>query len=213
MMDAAFAKRPSDEPMEIVVADDHALVRNGLKMLVSEVVGQAHLLEACDGDSLLRVVCAHPAIRLAVVDLKMPRMEEGFRLVELARLHPLIPVVVVSALSSPDVVRRTLNVASVHAFVQKSASVGRLRSAIEAALQGQKLAFVELESDSARPAITLTPRRDQIRGLLRQGLSNKMIAGMLGISEGTVKNHITEIFKALNATNRTQAAQINSDAV
>ena len=53
----------------------------------------------------------------------------------------------------------------------------------------------------------LTPRQEEICGLLRRGMSNKMIAAALGISEGTVKNHVTEILRALNATNRTQAAQ------
>jgi len=58
------------------------------------------------------------------------------------------------------------------------------------------------------PFVMLTPRQHEIRGLLRQGLSNKMIAGELGISAGTVKNHLTGIFKALHAANRTQAAQV-----
>jgi DNA-binding CsgD family transcriptional regulator len=57
--------------------------------------------------------------------------------------------------------------------------------------------------------IELTARQEQICGLLRQGMSNKMIAGTLGISEGTVKNHVTEILRALKATNRTQAAQLD----
>jgi DNA-binding CsgD family transcriptional regulator len=58
-----------------------------------------------------------------------------------------------------------------------------------------------------QPGIDLTPRQEEIRRMLRQGMSNKVIAAALGISEGTVKNHVSEIFKALNATNRTQAAQ------
>jgi DNA-binding CsgD family transcriptional regulator len=59
----------------------------------------------------------------------------------------------------------------------------------------------------AQPQPALTPRQEEIRLMLRQGMSNKMIAGALGISEGTVKNHITEILRVLNANNRTQAAQ------
>ena len=58
-----------------------------------------------------------------------------------------------------------------------------------------------------QPVVNLTPRQEEICGLLRRGMSNKTIAGTLGISEGTVKNHVTEILRALNATNRTQAAQ------
>jgi DNA-binding CsgD family transcriptional regulator len=66
---------------------------------------------------------------------------------------------------------------------------------------------------STPPGGGLTPRQEEIRRMLRQGMSNKVIAARLGISEGTVKNHISEIFKALNATNRTQAAQRDRTAL
>jgi len=93
-----------------------------------------------------------------------------------------------------------------------------LRLGIAAALQGTELspdtgsgaASAFVTNATGQSTAALTPRQQEIRGLLRQGLSNKTIAGMLGISEGTVKNHITEIFKVLNTTNRTQAARPDS---
>ena len=83
-----------------------------------------------------------------------------------------------------------------------------VRAAIRAALTGKKISSPCVRPARAQPSLALTPRQEEIRDLLRQAMSNKMIAGVLGISEATVKNHITEIFKALNVTNRTQAAQL-----
>ena len=68
-------------------------------------------------------------------------------------------------------------------------------------------------ADSKRPDVLLTPRMEEVRQLLRQGMSNKLIASTLGLSEGTVKNYMSEIFRALNVSNRTQAAQLDADTL
>lgn len=199
---------PRSRPTTVLVADDHELMRDGIKMLVASMWGNVRFLEADDGESLLRAAVLCPTVRLGFVDLNMPGMCNGLLLVELARRHPNIPLVAISAVTSPDLVRRTMDVAAVRAFVPKSASVDGLRLAIEAAVQGRKLGFSEADCGASNAAArALTPRQEQIRGLLRLGMSNKLIASTLGISEGTVKNHLSEIFRTLNATNRTQAAQ------
>ncbi len=197
----------------ILIADDHALVRDGMRGLVLAWLGAAHCVEVGDGDALLRAAAANPAARLALVDLNMPGMERGFRLSELAHRHPRLPLVVISALTSPDVVRRSLATATVHAFVPKSAPSEHICAAIDAALEGRKLPFVHRAPEIRRPEVMLTPRMEEVRQLVRQGMSNKLIARTLGISEGTVKNHMSEIFKALQVTNRTQAAQLDADAL
>lgn len=204
---------PSPQDLTVLIADDHALVRDGLRSLVGSVLGEVQFVQACDADSLMRAACASPQARVALVDLNMPGMEKGFRLAELARLCPALPLVVISALTSPDVVRRTLEIPTVHAFVSKSAPSEQICAAIDAALQGRKLPFALRVSDVKRPDLLLTPRMEEVRQLLRLGMSNKMIARSLGISEGTVKNYMSEIFKALNVSNRTQAAQLDSESL
>jgi DNA-binding NarL/FixJ family response regulator len=197
----------------ILIADDHALVRDGMRGVVTAWLGDVHCVEVGDGDALMRAAAAHPHARLALVDLNMPGMERGFRLAELAHRHPGLPLVVISALTSPDVVRRSLDMATVHAFVPKSAPSAQIAAAIDAALQGRKLPYVHRAPDARRPDVMLTPRMEEVRQLLRQGMSNKMIARTLGISEGTVKNHMSEIFRALQVSNRTQAAQLDADTL
>lgn len=201
------------QEMIVLIADDHALVRDGLRGLVASVLGEVHVVEADDGDSLMQAACDGPRARVALVDLNMPGMERGFRLAELARLCPSLPLVVISALTSPDVVRRTLEIPSVHAFVSKSAPSEQICAAIDAAMQGHKLPFALRVADTKRPELILTPRMEEVRQLLRLGMSNKMIASTLGITEGTVKNYMSEIFKALNVSNRTQAAQLDSESL
>lgn len=197
----------------MLIADDHALVRDGMRNLLGDLLGSVRILEAGDGDALMRAARTIPPAQLALVDLNMPGMERGFRLADLAHNHPDLPLVVISALTSPDVVRRTLNIPSVHAFVPKSAPSDQLCSAIEVALRGEKLPFEHRAPASRKPEVVLTPRMEEVRQLLRQGMSNKLIARTLGISEGTVKNHMSEIFRALQVTNRTQAAQVDADSL
>lgn len=204
---------PFPPDLTVLIADDHALVRDGIRLLLASILGPVRFLEAGDADSLMRVMRQHPSIRLALVDLNMPGMEKGFRLVELARQNPHVPLVVISALTSPDVVRRTLEIATVHAFVPKSASSDHMGASIEAALQGIKQPFSQTAGAIKQPEVLLTPRMEEVRNLLRQGMSNKMIANTLGITEGTVKNHMSDIFRVLNVSNRTQAARLDSDTL
>ncbi len=195
----------------VLIADDHALVRDGLKMLVTRILGSARFIEADDADSLFAAARSLPTPRLALVDLNMPGMDKGSRLPQLSRQNPLLPMVVISALTSPDIVRRVLEIDTVYAFVPKSATSEHMRAAMDAAMHGLKFPFTHVEDASSVADLMLSPRLQEIRGLLRQGMSNKLIASQLGITEGTVKNHMSEIFKALNVSNRTQAAQFNSD--
>jgi DNA-binding NarL/FixJ family response regulator len=195
----------------LIIADDHNLVRDGLKLMVSGMLPQVRFLEADDAESLLECARRAPQAQLALVDLNMPGMERGARLAQLARSYPRLPLVAISALTSPDVVRRTLDIPTVHAFVPKSATGDHMRLAINAALQGIKMMFVQPGDAAGALEPGLSPRLEEVRALLKQGMTNKRIAQTLNISEGTVKNYMTEIFRALNVSNRTQAAQYDPD--
>ncbi len=213
MTDTASTPELPSTLTTVLIADDHALVRDGLKLLLGGILGRVHFLEAQDGPSLMQVVRQNQPIHLGLVDLNMPGMEGGFRLAELARLYPALPLVVVSAMTSPDVVRRTLDIASVFAFVPKSAGSEHMHGAIAAALRGEHMPYLQQMPQAGAHEPGLTPRMAEVRDLVRQGMSNKLIARTLGISEGTVKNHMSEIFKVLKVSNRTQAAQLDTDVL
>ncbi|HRL99684.1 MAG: response regulator transcription factor [Alicycliphilus sp.] len=195
----------------ILIADDHDLVRDGVKLMVTAMWPGARVLEAADAGALRQQarLLAQPA--LALVDLNMPGMDKGAGLALLARDCPQLRVVVVSALTSPDVIRRALDLPNVYAFVPKSAGAARMQQAIDAALDGLRLPYQPTMAAAPLPEAGLTPRMEEVRALLRQGLSNKQIARQLGLSEGTVKNYLSEIFRVLQVSNRTQAAQYDPE--
>lgn len=188
----------------VLIADENALVRHALKVLVTDVMGEAHFREASDYDSLSHAAQLHPTPRLALIDAKMPGMMGGYRLLDLARRHPGIPMVVISTPMTAATVRRITSIQTVRAFISKSLGTNQVLAAIQAVLCGEKLS---MPLDAG--AVALTPRQREIRDLLRLGMTNKAIARALGISEGTVKNHVTAILRALKATNRTQAARLS----
>lgn len=197
--------------MTVVLAEDHALVRDGLKMLIMDLLPGVRFLDAADASSLATAMAHQPSPQLALVDLNMPGMERGDALQDILGKCPQVPVVVVSGLSSPDLVRRCLNLPSVCAFVSKNASAVQMREAIKSSLEGGKPGFVQLIEQKQESSVRLSPRLEEVRELLRMGMTNKSIAQQLNISEGTVKNYMSEIFKQLNVTNRTQAARFDED--
>jgi DNA-binding NarL/FixJ family response regulator len=212
-MNLAFDFLPARPCTTLLVADEIALVRDGIKAAIVDLLDDAVVLEADDGESLLRAAATHPRIRLALIDPHMPNMQGGLRLAEFACRFPGIPVVVVSAWDRPELVHQVLRVPSVFAFVSKHGSTDVLRQAIAATLSGRRTTSPFPVAATAAPAQSaLTPRQEQVRTLLRQGMSNKRIAGALGISEGTVKNHITDLLRVLKLRNRTQAALVDIEA-
>lgn len=195
----------------VLIGSAHTLVRYGLRMFVAEIMGNVRHVEVAGLDSLLHAAHLHPTAQLALLDATMLGMPGRPRLREFARCHPRIPLVVVTAPANEAAVHRVMGMRTVHASVPSDASEGALRAAIEAVLRGKNLSGTEVSCRRVQPRAALTPRQRQIRVLLRQGMSNKMIACTLGISAGTVKNHISDIFRALKATNRTQVARLDAE--
>lgn len=179
--------------------------------MVMAMFPDACVLEAANAEQMIRQVRRCNGVALAMVDLNMPGMDKGAALGLLGHEFPRLRLVVVSALTSPDVIRRALALPAVHAFVPKSAGASHMREAIEAALHNRKLPFSPAPDAEPPLDAALTPRMQEIRSLLRQGLSNKSIARQLNLSEGTVKNYMSEIFRALSVSNRTQAAQYDTE--
>lgn len=193
--------------MKILLLDDHALFRAGLRLLLDTLGRYSTTLEAGTIDEALAIAIAHPDLQLCLLDLNL-RNENG--LTALARIKSAAPDVTVVVVSSSDdaaLVRTCLD-AGAMSFISKSAAPEVLAEALKHVLAGAIYLpprMLDTEVDSSGPPITLSPRqRDVLRGLCR-GLSTKSIARNLSLSDHTVKEYITAIFRLLKVHNRTEA--------
>jgi DNA-binding NarL/FixJ family response regulator len=209
--------------MKILVADDHALLREGLKPFLMPLARHVVLLEAWDCASLGAAVRTHSDLDLALVDLHMPGMYGAKSIAELREASPTLPIIVLSAMEAPADVEVVLR-SGASGYIPKTSSSEIIVSAIKLVLAGGRYlpplllptvpgaqAPVDVREPeptwTAQPhgAERLSPRQREIVGLLAQGLSNKMIARKLGLVEGTVKSHLVQIFHVLGVRNRTSA--------
>jgi DNA-binding NarL/FixJ family response regulator len=197
---------PNGHGMSFLLADEHALVPEGLKHLNWQKSPGVSYIEFSNAISLLRAAGAAPGANLALIDASMPGMGQGYGLGQVARLLPGVPIVVVSSMEDPKTVRYARTVPTVHAFVTKNSTAQQLHIAIDAALTGHRLNLAVPPRPSLQPRTGFTPRMVEVHALLRQGMGNRAIAAALSLSEGTVKNYMSEIFRTLGVVNRTQAA-------
>lgn len=197
----------------ILVADDHPLFREALKGAVARLLPGARLVESDSADALFASAEAHPEADLLLMDLNMPGAHGFSALVHLRSVQPLLPVIVVSAREEAGVVRRALEHGAA-GFIPKSSSPAIIREAIAAVLEGGHWwppqadhgdGVAPEEADVAQRIRELTPQQFRVLGMLGTGLLNKQIAHALGVSEATVKAHMTAILRKLGANNRTQA--------
>jgi DNA-binding NarL/FixJ family response regulator len=207
MTEDIYSPAIEDGGMTVLIADSHPLIRHGLKWMLGTILKGAKVFETSDSTALLNVLEGHPDAQLAVVDSSMTVKGREDWLVGLAVRYPQLRLILMSTSISADLPRHFLQISSVFAVVSKTSDIERFRIAVEATVMGRRVGIIGLDSERRTPL--LTSRQADVHQLLSRGLSNKLIADRLGISEGTVKNHLTDIFRLLNTTNRTQAAKLH----
>jgi DNA-binding NarL/FixJ family response regulator len=199
-------------PRKVIVADDHPLFREALSLALRQALGDVVIAQAGNMDELQQVSAEENSVDLVLLDLHMPGVQGFSALVYLRAHHPELPVCLVSANNNAVVIQRALDHGAA-AFIHKSASVEEIRRALETVLAGDIWQPSETdgsgsaadELDVAERLSDLTPQQFRVLMMLADGLLNKQIAFELGISEATVKAHMTAIFRKLEVTNRTQA--------
>lgn len=186
--------------MKILLAENQALTRAALRQTLSEVCPEATLIEAADLDTVLAVLHDERDIGFLTWGLPVP-------LTNLTQMVPHLPsvVVVFSEQDNAMAIRAAID-AGARAFLGKSAAHEVIVAALRMALAGG--IYVPNSDGNPLPskfAARLTPRQRQVLRLLGQGKSNKEIGQTLGLTEGTVKLHVSAVLRALNVSNRTQA--------
>ena len=200
--------------IKVVIADDHVMIREGIKKLV-EIDGDISVVgEASDGYECLEAIDRfHPDVVL--LDINMPNMNGLQALERIRKEHANVKVLILTIHNEVEYLDKAKKI-GVEGYVLKDSESSVLRKAIYSVSQGNtyiqsNMAMLLRERENAFPVFqgednVLTKREIEVLKLLAEGLFNKEIAYKLLISEKTVKNHVSNIFKKLDVSDRTQAA-------
>jgi len=212
-------------PARLIIADDHALLRSGIRSMLHGEPGLEVVAEAADGQEALEL-CRRLVPDLVLMDVRMPRMDGLAATRAIKEEFPKTSVVMVTMQEDPDYLFEAV-IAGAAGYVLKGATPEQLTDAVRQVLDGeflfnQKLTIDLLRSMAGRERFPtsppgaapseeyvsepLTDRETEILRLLAQGQTNPQIARELVVSPGTVKNHVRHIIAKLGVSDRTQAA-------
>ena len=198
-----------------MIVDDHPLFRGALRQTIEGMFAGIEIAEAGTLDEVVAILDEDSNVDLLLLDLTMPGVRGFSGLMYLRAQYPGVPVVVVSASEDASVVRRCIEFGAV-GFIPKSSGIQAILDALDAVLGGDlwipediSLDTVGEEEDGIRALVarlaTLTPQQVRVLMMLSEGLLNKQIAYELGVSEATVKAHVSAILQKLGVESRTQA--------
>lgn len=207
--------------MKVIVADDHALIREGMRHLLVAAEEGCQVLEAGDLPRTLELLGDNSDVSLVLLDLNMPGMPGKDIVAGIAKVRDTLPsagVVVLSASEDRAHMRRALD-AGAAGYIPKSSSNDVMLGALKLVMAGGVYVPPEMllggdEADAPPPpseAPELTGRQAEVLALMADGQSNKEIARSLDLSESTVKAHVSAIMRAFNATNRAKAIKAAAD--
>ncbi len=202
--------------ISVLIADDHAVLRQGLRRLIDEEPDMCVVAEARDGLEAVRLAQEHtPAV--AILDISMPLLDGIEAGVRVSAVSPSTRILLLTAYDSPEYVKRALQ-AGITGYLLKQVDTSTLKSSIRLVCSGElvidsaptaDLLQILMEKqapsqkDTQRPV--LNPRELEVLGLVAQGRSNKEVGAALFISERTVQSHMLNTFKKLGVTSRTAA--------
>ncbi len=194
--------------IRLLLADDHAIVREGLKQLFAYVPDMALIAEAGNGDQILSELRAGEPFDVLLLDLTMPGISGTELIVRIRQERPELPILVLSMHNEPQIAQRALK-AGAAGYLTKDSEPETLLAAIRRVAAGRRFIdptlaeAIALESSSMGPAVRhdrLSEREAQILRLLAQGCSINSIAETLGISNKTVSTHKARLMEKMNFT-------------
>ena len=203
---------------KIVIADDHALVRGGLELVVKMAVPNAEIFQANNFDETINVLQSNFAIDLVLLDLMMPGMWND-SIKNITQQFPDVPIVIVSVKEDFESIHNSISLGA-SGFIPKTSAPEVTISAIQLVLSGgvyipphvlkpqSKTVENNQHSNNFDSFNTLSKRQRQVLDLISLGRSNQAIADELNLTIPTIKMHVSAILKKLNVKNRTEAVSI-----
>lgn len=187
------------------------MFREGLRFFFRLLDANAVLLEASNIQGALDKLALESPVDLLVLDLQMPGMSELEGFFAIRRRYPDLRIVIVSGINDPRTIRALID-GGARGYIPKLAGSEQLMDALRRVLQGEiylpdALFLPDSQEQTGTGDATLTSRQLEILPLLAEGMQNKQIADALNVTEGTVKQHLKDLFRRLNARNRTQAVK------
>ena len=213
--------------MKVLLVDDNWVCRAGLKPLLSEINGKAEVLEAESFDEALEVAAENSDLNLVVLDILSPSIGSMDSVRELLSRLPQATLVTFSRVESRQDVLRAIELGAA-GYIPKSAAGDEIVKALQLVLSGEiylprmllketprqeadATSFMPTDAAPRQAIANLTARQRQVLGYLAQGMTNTKIANQLGLSENTVRIHISAILRTLDLDNRTQAALLAAE--
>jgi DNA-binding NarL/FixJ family response regulator len=211
--------------LKVLVVDDHAIIRQGMRSVLQQLGHDGEpveVVEAAGYSQALERIAAAPDLDLVLLDLRMPDVSGFAALADIEDRHPDVPVVIMTGEEDPALVREAFDHGAL-GFIPKSSAPPVILAALRLVLSGGTYVPPQImASAAARPpgppavktyaadpaladTLGLTPRQTDVLTLLLAGKSNKVISRELNLAEGTVKNHVAAVLKALNVDTRVQA--------
>lgn len=204
--------------MKILLADDHALFRDGMRYVLQRLSGEVEILEAGTFQDALKLAGQHPELELALLDLHMPGSDGPRSIGYFHQRYPHIPVVVVSGEEASLNMEKVMSFGAA-GFVSKGSSAQTMLDALNLVLSGGVYVPPEmLRQHAAEPGpmdkrslhtndYGLTPRQMEVLHHLCAGMSNKEIASAIHLAEGTVKIHVAAVYHTLKVNSRLEAVR------
>lgn len=192
--------------IKVIIVEDQALVRGAISALLGLDPHIEVVAEAQDGVQGLEALRTHQA-DIVLTDIEMPNMT-GLELAQaISEQHPECKVVIMTTFSRAGYIRRAMNIGA-KGFVLKEAPSEYLVNTLKKVMQGQKVIDPELAMSALEDQDPLTDKERKALRLAGEGLKTADIAAKLFLSEGTIRNYLSEAIAKLNATNRVDAARI-----
>ena len=205
--------------MKVLIADDHALFRDGLSVHLEQIDPHAMIFQAGNFSQALKIADDEKKLDLVIMDLDMPDMNWEEAIKDIKQKSADARFVIISASEDSRNIRKSMEY-GVCGYIPKRSDTKVITGALKLILDGGTYlppAILSTQSNSALPvhghvasggSKKLTNRQAQVLELVAKGMSNKQIAYEMGVSEATVKLHINALLRAVGATNRTQAVVI-----